>query len=204
MDAKAALRRDLQAGRDALLWKLEGLSDHDVRRPMTPTGTNLLGLVKHVAYVQLGYFGEVFGRPSGRPYPWEAEGVEEDVDLWAAPDESRDDVVELYRFAAAHADATVEALPLDAVGEVPWWRDERRHPTLHTILVHACVEVARHAGHADVLRELIDGSAGLSPDNTNLPERSADEWAAFRARVEAAARQAAGTAPPSGAARGDG
>jgi len=204
MDAKAALRRDLQAGRDALLWKLEGLSDHDVRRPMTPTGTNLLGLVKHVAYVQLGYFGEVFGRPSGRPYPWDAEGVEEDVDLWAAPDESRDDVVELYRFAAAHADATVEALPLDAVGEVPWWRDERRHPTLHTILVHACVEVARHAGHADVLRELIDGSAGLSPDNTNLPERSADEWAAFRARVEAAARQAAGTAPPSGAARGDG
>jgi hypothetical protein len=171
---------------------------------MTPTGTTLLGLVKHVAYVQLGYFGEVFGRPSGRPYPWDAEGVEEDVDLWAAPDESRDDVVELYRFAAAHADATVEALPLDAVGEVPWWRDERRHPTLHTILVHACVEVARHAGHADVLRELIDGSAGLSPDNTNLPERSADEWAAFRARVEAAARQVAGTAPPSGAARGDG
>src|SRR3712207_8254656 len=54
-----------------------------------------------------------------------------------------DDVVELYRFAAAHADATVEALPLDAVGEVPWWGDERRHPTLHTLLVHVCVEVAR-------------------------------------------------------------
>jgi hypothetical protein len=204
VDEKGTLLEYLRRCRVALLAKLDGLGEYDVRRPMTPTGTNLLGLVKHVAYVQLGYFGEVFGRPSGRPYPWEAEGVEEDVDLWAAPDESRDDVVELYRFAAAHADATVEALPLDAVGEVPWWRDERRHPTLHTILVHACVEVARHAGHADVLRELIDGSAGLSPDNTNLAERSADEWAAFRARVEAAARQAAGTAPPSGAARGDG
>ena len=204
MDEKGALLEYLRRCRVALLAKLDGLGEYDVRRPMTPTGTNLLGLVKHVAYVQLGYFGEVFGRPSGRPYPWDAEGAEEDVDLWAAPDESRDDVVELYWFAAAHADATVEALPLDAVGEVPWWRDERRHPTLHTILVHACVEVARHAGHADVLRELIDGSAGLSPDNTNLPERSADEWAAFRARIEAAARQAAGTAPPSGAARGDG
>ena len=202
--AKANLYDYLNHEREALLAKLDGLSEYDARRPMTPTGTNLLGLVKHVASVELGYFGEVFGRPSGRPYPWDAEGAGEDVDLWAAPDESRDDVVELYRFAAAHADATVEALPLDAVGEVPWWRDERRHPTLHTILVHACMEVARHAGHADVLRELIDGSAGVSSPGDNLPERSAAGWAAFRARIEAAARQAAGTAPPSGAARGDG
>ncbi|MGY1764100.1 DinB family protein [Geodermatophilus sp. SYSU D00779] len=204
MDEKSALLGYLRRCRAALLATLDGLDEYDVRRPMTPTGTNLLGLVKHVAYVQLGYFGEVFGRPSGRPYPWEAEGAEEGADLWAAPDESRDDVVELFRFAAAHADATIEALPLDAVGEVPWWEAERRHPTLHTILVHACVEVARHAGHADVVRELVDGSAGLSPDNSNLPERSADEWAAFRARIEAAARQAAGTDAPSGAASGDG
>ena len=204
MDEKSALREYLRLCRAALLAKLDGLGEYDVRRPMTPTGTNLLGLVKHVAYVQLGYLGEVFGRPSDRPYPWEAEGAEEGVDLWAAPEESRADVLELYAFSAAHADATVGALPLDAVGEVPWWGDRRRHPTLHTVLVHVCVEVARHAGHADVLRELIDGSAGLSPDNSNLPERSADEWAAFRARIEAAARQVAGTTAPSGAARGDG
>ena len=87
---------------------------------------------------------------------------------------------------------------------MPWWRAERRHPTLHTVLVHLGVEVARHAGHADVLRELIDGSAGMSPANSNLPERTAEEWAAFRERVEVAARQAAGTVPPSGAAPGDG
>ena len=200
--AKRSLVRSLHEGRDAVLWKLEGASDYDVRRPLTPTGTNLLGLVKHVAYVQLGYLGDVFGRPSGRPYPW--DGGEEDADMWATPEESRADVVELYRFSAAHADATIEALPLDAVGEVPWWGDQRRHPTLHTILVHVCAEVARHAGHADVLRELIDGSAGLSPDNSNLPERSAGEWAAFRASIEAAARQAAGAVTSSGAARGDG
>jgi hypothetical protein len=204
VDEKGALLEYLRRCRVALLAKLDGLGEYDVRRPMTPTGTNLLGLVKHVAYVQLGYFGEVFGRPSGRPYPWEAEGAEEGVDLWAAPDESRDDVVELFRFAAAHADATIEALPLDSVGEVPWWGDQRRHPTLHTILGHVCAEAARHAGHADVLRELIDGSAGLSPDNSNLPERSAGEWAAFRARIEAAAQQAAGAVTSSGATRGDG
>ena len=204
MDEKSALLEYLRARRADLLAKLDGLGEYDVRRPMTPTGTNLLGLVKHVAYVQLGYLGEVFGRPSGRPYPWDAEGAEEGVDLWAAPGESRDDVVELYRFSAAHADATVEALPLDAVGTVPWWREERRHPTLHTVLVHVGVEVARHAGHADILRELIDGSAGLSPDNSNLPGWMDGEWAAFRERIQAAARQAAGPATPSGAAPGDG
>jgi hypothetical protein len=203
MDEKSVLLGYLRDRRADLLAKLDGLGEYDVRRPMTPTGTNLLGLVKHVAYVQLGYLGDVFGRPSGRPYPWD-DGGEEDADMWAAPEESRADVLELYASSAAHADATVGALSLDAVGEVPWWRAERRHPTLHTVLVHLGVEVARHAGHADVLRELIDGSAGMSPANSNLPERTAEEWAAFRERVEAAARQAAGIPRPSGAAPGDG
>ena len=203
VDEKTVLLEYLRIRRADLLAKLDGLGEYDVRRPMTSTGTNLLGLVKHVAYVQLGYFGEVFGRPSGRTYPWD-DGGEPDADMWATAQESRDDVVELYRFSAAHVDATVEALPLDAVGEVPWWPEERRHPTLHTILVHVSVEVARHAGHADVLRELIDGSAGMSPEVSNLPDRGAAEWAAYRARIEAAARQAAGLATPSGAGPGDG
>ena len=202
MDEKTALLEYLRIRRADLLAKLDGLGEYDVRRPMTPTGTNLLGLLKHVANVQLGYFGEVFGRPSGHAYPWE-DGGEEDADMWATAEESRDAVVELYRFSAAHADATVEALPLDAVGEVPWWRAERRHPTLHTILVHVSVEVARHAGHADVLRELIDGRAGMSPARSNLPERGEAEWAAFRACIEAAAQEAARTAP-GGATPGDG
>ena len=101
-------------------------------------------------------------------------------------------------------DEKAETLPLDAVGEVPWGRAERRHPTLHTVLVHLGAEVAGHAGHADIVRELIDGSAGMSPQNSNLPERSAGEWRAFRARIEAAARQAVGTAAPSGAVPRDG
>lgn len=202
MDEKTALLEYLRIRRADLLAKLDGLDEYAVRRPMTPTGTSLLGLVKHVAYVQLGYLGDVFGRPGGRRYPW--EGGEEDADMWATAEESRAAVVELYRFSAAHADATIQALPLDATGTVPWWREERRHPTLHTVLVHLCVEVARHAGHADVLRELIDGAVGMSPQNSNVPARSAAQWAAFRERIEAAARRAAGLATPSGAAPGDG
>src|ERR1700677_4850664 len=106
-DPKADLHRYLQTAREALLWKLEGLSGYDVRRPMVPTGTNLLGLVKHVASVELGYFGETFGRPSGEPLPWFEEDVEDNIDMWATPEESRLGIVDLYRRACTHADATI-------------------------------------------------------------------------------------------------
>ena len=69
-DPKAELQGYLQGARDALVWKLDGLSEYDIRRPMTPTGTNLLGLVKHCAGTELGYFGFVFGRPADEPTPW--------------------------------------------------------------------------------------------------------------------------------------
>ena len=149
MDGKSSLLEYLRARRADLLAKLDGLGEYDVRRPMTPTGTNLLGLVKHVSYVQLGYFGEVFGRPSGRSYPWD-DGGEEDADMWAAPEETRADVLEVYAFSAAHADATIEDLPLDATCTVPWWREERRHPTLHTVLVHVAASAPGSLGTATV------------------------------------------------------
>ncbi|MHC6222599.1 DinB family protein [Arthrobacter sp. MMS24-S77] len=192
MDDKAVLLKYLRARRGELLAKLDGLDEYDVRRPMTPTGTNLLGLVKHVASVELGYFGEVFGRPSGKDLPWLADDAEADADLWVPEGETREDIIELHHFSAEHSDATIEALPLDAPGEVPWWSDERRHVTLHQILVHMCVETAQHLGHADILRELIDGAAGKGPGDLNLSQRSTEEWAAHRARIEAAARQAVG------------
>src|ERR1700694_2930275 len=94
---KADLHRYLQVGRDALLWKLDGLSEYDIRRPLTPTGTNLLGIVKHVASVELGYFGEAFERPSHESLPWLDEGAEPNADMWALPEESREDIVALYR-----------------------------------------------------------------------------------------------------------
>ncbi len=187
-DQKAVLHSYLRQGREALLWKLEGLSEYDVRRPLTPTGTNLLGVVKHVASVEAGYLGPVFGRPFPLPLPWHDEAAEPTDDMWVPADQSRQEVLDLHHAAAAHADATIEALPLDAPGSVPWWRAESRGVTLQRVLVHLIAETHRHAGHADVVRELVDGAAGLRPAAPNLPEEL--DWAAYRERLEEAARQA--------------
>ncbi|MCO1654076.1 DinB family protein [Pseudonocardia humida] len=187
-DPKAHLHRYLQTARDALLWKLDGLSEYDARRPLTPTGTNLLGLVKHLAGVELGYFGDTFDRPSGIPLPWYDDDAEPNADMWATPDESREFVLDLYHRARTHADATIEALPLDAVGHVPHWPAERSEVTLHQILVHMIAESHRHAGHADIVRELVDGEVGLRVDNDNMAPGDARWWADYRERLERAAR----------------
>jgi len=189
-DPKADLHRYLQIAREALLWKLDGLSDYDVRRPMVPTGTNLLGLVKHVASVEIGYFGETFGRPFAEPLPWFDEDAEPNADMWATPEESREQITDLYRRAWAHSDATIDALALDDIGHVPWWPDDRSEVTLHRILVHMIAETDRHTGQADIVRELIDGAAGLRVDNDNLPTVEPTWWEDYRNRLELAARQA--------------
>jgi len=194
-DPKSDLHRYLQVARETLLWKLEGLSEYDIRRPLTPTGTNLLGLVKHVACVEAGYFGECFGRPFPEPLPWFEEGAQPNDDMWATPSETREDIVGLYRRVWAHSDATIESLPLDARGSVSWWAEDRREVTLHRILVHMTTEANRHAGHADIVRELIDGAAGFRQDVSNLLPGDAQWWQDYRDRLERAAREAAGAAP---------
>ena len=190
-DPKADLVRYLQIAREALVWKLDGLSEYDMRRPMVPTGTNLLGLVKHVASVEAGYLGDTFGRPFGEPLPWFAEDAEPNADMWATTDESRDQIVGLYHRVWAHSDETISSLELDAIGHVPWWPDDRAEVTLHRILLHMIAETDRHAGHADIVRELIDGAAGLRLDNDNLPQGDEAWWRDHRSRVEQAARDAA-------------
>jgi uncharacterized damage-inducible protein DinB len=189
-DPKADLHRYLQAAREALLWKLQGLSEYQVRRPMVPTGTNLLGLVKHVASVEAGYFGATFGRPFAEPLPWFDEDAEPNADMWATAEESREQIVGLYHRVWAHSDATIDALPLDATGQVPWWPRDRSEVTLHRILVHMIAETHRHAGHADIVRELIDGSAGLRQDNDNLAPGDRAWWENYRSRLERVAQEA--------------
>jgi Protein of unknown function (DUF664) len=110
--------------------------------------------------------------------------------MWATPEESREQIVGLYRRAWVHADATIDANPLDATGEVPWWPPEGREPTLHRVLIHMIAETERHAGHADIVRELIDGSAGIRAEHSNLPDRDAAWWTTYRDRVEQAASDA--------------
>jgi uncharacterized damage-inducible protein DinB len=189
-DQKAELQRYLQIGRDAVLWKLDGLSEYNVRRPMTPTGTNLLGLVKHLATMELGYFGQVFGRPADEPMPWMEEGADINADMWATAEESRDQIVGLYQRACAHSDATIDALNLDSAGQVPWWHESRRDVTLRRILVHMISETDRHAGHADIVREMIDGAAGLRQDNSNMAPGDQVWWESYRDQLERIAQEA--------------
>ncbi len=191
-DPKETLHDYLRSARASMLWKLDGLSDYDVRRPLTPTGTNLLGLVKHLSIVEVWYFGTAFARPFTEHLPWWDEGADPQADAWATEDETRAQIVDLYERAATHADATIAALDLDARGTVPFWPGST-DVTLHQMLVHALAETTRHAGHADILREQLDGAVGLGLGNSNVPEHDAAWWEAYCARIEQAARRAAPT-----------
>jgi hypothetical protein len=184
MDEKLSLQWALQRGRDSVVWKLAGLSPYHARRPLVPTGTNLAGLVKHLIANEYGYFGVVFGRPLANPPTWMGQDAGPNDDLFLTADESVDQILGLYREAWTHADATIEALGLDSVGRVPWWPEPYQDVTLHHILVHMVAETARHAGHADILREQVDGLAGLRSDNPNLPNLTRTEWAEHAARLE--------------------
>ncbi|OXM46886.1 type I restriction endonuclease subunit M [Amycolatopsis thailandensis] len=174
--AKEYLHSDLREIREAMLRKLDGLSEYDIRRPLTSTGTNLLGLVKHLATWEARYFGEVFGRPFPEAVP------ERGTDLWATEHETRGEITGFYQRVWAHSDATIAALDVDAPGHVPWW--PRPDVKLFNVLVHILTETNRHAGHADILREQLDGTV-------DAPGKDAAFWEARRAEIDRAARTAA-------------
>ncbi|MBW8730001.1 MAG: DinB family protein [Terrabacter sp.] len=184
--AKAYLHDNLRWARASLLQKLDGVSEYDARRPLTTTGTNLLGLVKHLTLSEARYLGGIMGRPFPEPLPQfdDPDFVSRDQ-LWVRADESRAEVVERYHRACAHADATIEALPIDAPGHVPWW--PRPDVMLFNLMVHVLTETNRHVGHADILREQVDGVVG---DGAVSTSDDAADWAAHRERVEQAARAA--------------
>lgn len=180
--AKEYLHDDLRWIREALMWKLDGLSEYDIRRPLTATGTNLLGLVKHSATWEARYFGEVFNRPFPEPLGrWQDS---DGSDLWVTADETREQIINFYRRVWEHADATIDELPIDAPGHVPWW--PRPDVKLFNIMVHMLTETNRHAGHADVLREQLDGRTGAANGHEEEINTAARE--AHRAKIEEAAR----------------
>ena len=187
-DPKTALHHYLQETRDALIWKLGGLTEREARLPRTPTGNNLLGVVRHCLNVEAGYFGPTFGREF--PTPEElvsSEEFDEDpqADWYAREDETKDGLIDLYRRVGAFADQTIEQLPLDAPGKVPWWRPGRQDVTLHQIIIHVIYDLARHAGQADIMREQHDGSIGWQPENSNVPDGY--DWPAYTAKLTALA-----------------
>jgi len=153
---KESLRLSLDRHRDVVLWKVEGLDDEQLRRSMTPSGTSLLGLVKHLASVEYGWFCDTFGRES-ESIPFDE--ADPDADMRAAPHESTADILEYYRRARAAADQVIDELDVDDLG-VAWFGDG---VSMRWVLIHMIEETARHTGHMDIVRELIDGTTGDHP-----------------------------------------
>jgi hypothetical protein len=183
--AKEYLHEELHWSRDAILWKLDGLSEYDIRRPLTASGTNLLGLIKHLSYSGARYFGEVFERPFPDTVPrWDDEAAWKN-EHWATEHETRAYIIGLYHRVWEHADATINALPIDAPGRVPWWPEP--DVKLFNVMIHILNETNRHAGHADILREQLDGTTGLASGHD---QHDAASWEARRAEIEQAARAA--------------
>ncbi|MFC0645688.1 DinB family protein [Cellulomonas phragmiteti] len=185
--AKAYLHEDLRWARRSILAKVEGLSEYDRRRPLTRTGTNLLGLVKHLTVSEARYLGDVLGRPFPQSVPrFDDPHFANRDSLWVTEQESYAEVIDGYQRACRHADATIDALPIDAACSVPWW--PQPDAKLFNVMVHVLTETNRHAGHADILREQIDGAVGAgTPTASALDEAG---WAAHRSKVEEAARAA--------------
>ena len=106
--AKEYLHADLRDVRAVLVWKLDGLSEYDARRPLTSTGTNLLGLIKHLSMSESRYFGDVFGRPFPERLPWWDDDSDDGADMWATEDETRAEIIERYLRVCAHSDTTID------------------------------------------------------------------------------------------------
>ncbi|MCP2265287.1 DinB family protein [Promicromonospora thailandica] len=191
LEQKQILKKYLQETREALLWKLEGLTEKQARWPLVSSGNNLLGIVKHCANIEIGYFGSCFGREWPNPEEIVSDAdyeADPQADWYATADESVESVVDLYRRAWVFCDETIDSLPLSAVGHVPWWRSG--DVTLFRLMVHVTDEIARHAGHADILRELTDDSVGLHVDNTNIPDLGEGGSAAYVEKLKGLAERA--------------
>ncbi|MFI7604322.1 DinB family protein [Micromonospora sp. NPDC049366] len=182
-DAKAVLHRYLRSVRENLIWKLDGLNEREARLPRTATGNNLLGVIKHCLNVEAGYFGPTFGREFPMPeelVPMRAYDEDPQADWYAREDETKDGLVDLYRRVGAFADQTIDQLPLDAPGQVSWWPGNQS-VTLQHIIVHVTSDLARHAGHADIMREQHDSAVGLRREDTNVPDDY--DWPAYVSKL---------------------
>jgi uncharacterized damage-inducible protein DinB len=150
--------------RSTLEWKCGGLTDDDLRRTVGASSLTLGGLIKHMALVEETWFAyRLLGRPQGEPWSTADWDTDPDWELTSAAEDSAAALFALWRRCVAVArSATAEALDdggLDRVCSRPL-DDGRATPTLRWVLVHMIEEYARHNGHADLLRESIDGQTG--------------------------------------------
>jgi hypothetical protein len=183
-DLREVLLEYLQSARERVVSRVDGLSEFDAHRPLTPSGTNLLGLVKHLASMEWTYLGSCVGRPRDPELTWIADGsIWEGADMWATATETTTELLTLYREVWEASDAAVRELGLDAPAHMAWWPAERRDSTLGVVLVRMLEETGQHAGHADIVRELVDGRGPDDADSYG----DATYWADHVARIQAAA-----------------
>lgn len=175
--SKELLLEYLSDARQAVIYKAQGLSDRLARKPLTATGTHILGVVHHLAITEYGYFAQCLGRSVEDPYIQNLLDAEDpQADFLPPAHLSAGEIIGLYQDSVLFSDAGIKPLPLDAPVEVPWW-SRRRHTTLEQLMVHMIAETSRHAGHLDIVREQLDGFTGLRPEAPNLPDYSAAQWA---------------------------
>ncbi|HEX6919106.1 MAG TPA: DinB family protein [Actinomycetes bacterium] len=142
--------------RSVLVDKLEGLPDSELRHSRLPSGWTPIELLKHLTYVELRWLEWGFeGRDVAEPW-----GDRRGDRWYVAPDETLSDLVDGLRVQAARSRAVVEAHDLSEVGQPGERWDGADPATLERILFHLVQEYARHAGHLDIVRELIDGRVG--------------------------------------------
>jgi uncharacterized damage-inducible protein DinB len=128
-----------------------GLSEEDLRRSLVPSGTTLLGIVKHLAYVERGWFQE---HVANEPFDYPFDDDDPDGDFHVGDDETSEDVFELYRAACERSREALAAASLDD----PILNPKRsRDFNVRWVVVHMIEETARHVGQADIIREQLDG-----------------------------------------------
>lgn len=178
------LREYLNDARESILFKAEGLSEELARRPMTPTGTHIVGVVHHLAITEYGYFGQCLNREVDNDYVAQLLVIDDpQADFLPPAHLDSQDIINLYRQAIAFADDGFDSLELDSPAQVPWWV-KNRNTTLERLMVHMIAETSRHAGHLDIVRELLDGKAGLRPEAMNLPQYTAQQWQAQHRSIQ--------------------
>ena len=189
----ARLREYLNDARQAVIFKSRQLGEELARQPMTPTGTHVLGVVHHLAITEYGYFGACLNRPVNDSYVQQLLDIDDpQADFMPPADASAQQVIELYQRAIAFAEAGFDQLELASPAEVPWWV-RHRHTTLEHLMVHMIAETSRHAGHLDIVRELLDGQVGLRAEAPNLPDYTPRQWQEQRDRLQQTAQSRRGS-----------
>jgi uncharacterized damage-inducible protein DinB len=155
-DERTALREWLTYQRESCIAKLDGLTDEQARWKPAPGANSMMGIVTHLGHAEHWWFHRCFANEE-QSYPRWGDPADDDYDFKPPDGMTIEEAVALYRAEIERSNAVERAArSLDAVAA-----HERRKPNLRWIMVHMIEETARHAGHMDITRELIDGSTGM-------------------------------------------